>query len=469
TTELDEEEEKFGGDDSLVINFTLREGPNAPQTDRTPEELREFQRRLADGNPYQLDRSGQLYLPGVPAIAMAGLNVDEAVIRLEAERSLRMFEVEITRLPLEPIGINALRPFGYDLFEDEGRGVGLLLSPTTNMPVPSDYVVGPGDTINVQLFGNQNAEYFLTVSGEGFVSFPEIGPLNVAGLPFSEVRNLVNERVAEQMIGVRASITLGELRSIQVFVVGDVERPGAYIVGGMSTILHALLESGGVKRIGSLRDIRLRRGGETVAVFDLYDMLLEGDTSADVRLQPGDVVLVPAIGPTVAIDGDVKRPAIYEISDETTVGQALQLAGGLNATANRSRIRIERIASGGGIDVQEVDSSTAAGLATVLRDGDVLRVSPNPSLLENSVRLEGNVFQTGLHEWTPGMRLTDLLPRSSLVKPLSDLNYVLIRRQIQPNVSVEAVSADLERAWAIPGGAADVALQPGDTVYVFNL
>ncbi|HEX6992801.1 MAG TPA: SLBB domain-containing protein [Gammaproteobacteria bacterium] len=456
---------RFRGGDTLVIEFEPRDEEPDARREAEAEETLEFQERLANGNPYELDRQGQLYLPGIPPIALGGLNIEEAKVRLEAEAALRPFEIEITRLPLDPIGIEALEPYGYDIFEEGDEN----FRPPRDIPVPANYVVGPGDTLNVQLFGNRNAEYFLPVSRDGFISFPEIGPINVSGLSFTDARDLINQRIAEQLIGVRASITLGELRTIQVFVVGDVEQPGSYTVGGLSTITHALFASGGVRRIGSLRRIELRRNGETVSVLDLYDLLLRGDASADVRLQPGDVVFVPPIGPTISVDGEVKRPAVYEITEGTTVGDVLALAGGLRPTANRAMVRIERVAPGGGTDVEQVDVSTASGRQVEVRDGDVLRVTPSPSLLESAVRLVGNVVEEGLHEWREGMRLSDLLPSPARLKPLSDLNYVLIRRELEPNVELDVLSADLEAAWANPGGPADIALEPRDTVYVFNL
>jgi protein involved in polysaccharide export with SLBB domain len=336
------------------------------------------------------------------------------------------------------------------------------------VPVPADYVIGPGDTINVQLFGNESMEYFLPVSREGTISFPEIGPLNVSGLSFQDMRTMITNRVEQQMIGVQASITLGELRSIQVFVLGDVVRPGSYTVTGLAAISHALFASGGIRPIGSLRNIALRRDGATVATLDLYAFLLRGDTRSDIRIQPGDAIFVPPIGPTVAVNGEVRRPAIYEIKDEQTVADIIALAGGLNANANRSAVKLERVVPNRGTTVRDVDLTTNDA-RTAVQDGDVLRVQPNLEQLESSVRLAGNVFQPGLAQWFEGMRLTDLLPSPELVKRMTDLNYVLVRREITPNVDVEVVSADLERAWQQPTGPANIALRPRDTVYVFNV
>ncbi len=453
--------------DSLVIQFQPRQD-DPREILRTTEEragTRQFLERLEEGNPYELDDNGRLYLPGVPSIPLAGLNADEATVRVQAETALRPFTIIITFLPLEPVGREALEPFGYDLFERSRRG----FMSGTDIPVPADYVIGPGDTINVLLFGSQNNEFFLTVNRDGTINFPEIGPVNVSGLAFTQMRDTLNQRIAEQMIGVRASITLGELRSIRVFLLGDVVRPGSYSVSGLSTITSALYAGGGIKPIGSLRNISLRRDGTTVSTLDLYDLLLRGDTRADVRLQPGDAIFVPPVGAQVTVDGEVRRPAIYEVEGGETVTDLVTLAGGLNAGANRGALKLERVVPNRGTTVQDVDLGPGGGGQTAVRDGDVLRVPANLAQLENSVRLVGNVFQPGLYEWRSGMRLTDLVPAPERVKPLSDLNYVLVRRELSPNVEVEAVSADLQAAWRQPSSPANVLLQPRDTVYIFHV
>jgi protein involved in polysaccharide export with SLBB domain len=334
-------------------------------------------------------------------------------------------------------------------------------------PTP-DYVIGPGDTINVQLFGNENNEYFEEVSREGTISFPELGPITVSGLTFAEVRDLLTQRVNQQMIGVRASITLGELRSMRIFVLGDVERPGSYAVSGLTTVTNALFAGGGIKPIGSLRNIALRRNGQTIGTLDLYDLLLRGDTTGDARLQAGDAILVPPVGPTVAVEGEVRRPAIYELKGERSVADIIALAGGFKPNANRTAVKVERVVANSGTTVEDVDV-TVAGAQAAIRDGDVVRVQRNLEQLERSVRLEGNVFQPGLYQWSRGMRLTDLLPSPQLVKPKSDLGYVMIKREPAPNIAIEVLSADLREAWLRPSSASNLALEARDTVYVFNL
>jgi protein involved in polysaccharide export with SLBB domain len=469
TEELDETRKpRFKPRDTAVLEFSIRDpGAQTPRTPQDQSKLEEFRDRLAKGNPYTLDSSGALMLPGVPAIDLAGLNAEQATVRVLAEPALKDVTVVLTRLPLMPVGTEALKPFGYDLFE---RQRGSSFTPATDIPVPTDYVVGPGDTVNVQLFGNQNNEYFLEVSREGTINFPEIGPINVSGLSFTDVRNTLNQRVMEQMIGVRASITLGELRSIRVFVLGDVEKPGSYSVSGLSTMTNALLASGGVKEIGSLRNVALRRNGVTVSTLDLYDLLLRGDTRGDARLQPGDAIFVPPVGATVAVEGEVRRPAIYEIKGERSVADLVTLAGGLNAEADRSSVKLERVVANRGTTVEDVDvTAAAAGGQTTVRDGDVLRVPRNIEQLQNSVRLEGNVFQPGLYQWFRGMRLRDLLPSPDLIKPKADLGYVMVKRETVANVTVDVVSADLRDAWLRPEGPNNVALEARDTIYVFNV
>jgi len=461
------EKPRFKPRDTAVLEFSMREEQQpAPRTADEQRRLEEFRQRLLKGNPYELDSDGQMLLPGVPPISLAGLNVDEATIRVQAETALQPFTIILTRLPLEPVGTRALKAFGYDLFERERQRTSF--APSADVPVPVDYVVGPGDTVNIQLFGNQNTEYFLEVSRDGTINFPEIGPVSVSGLSFTEVRNTLNQRVTEQMIGVRASITLGELRSIRVFVLGDVVRPGSYTVSGLARMANALLMSGGVRPIGSLRNVALRRNGATVATLDFYDLLLRGDTRGNARLQPDDVIFVPPLGATVAVDGEVRRPAIYEIKNERSVAELIALAGGMNASANRTGVRLERVVANRGVTVEDIDVS-ASGAQTAVRDGDVLRVQRNLEQLESSVRLEGNVFQPGLYHWFRGMRLVDLLSSPELLKPMSDLGYVLIRREAAPNVGVDIVSANLREAWLQRTGQSNVELEARDTVYVFNL
>ena len=214
---------KFEGDivlragDSLLVQVSPQAGPSG----LSGQELAD---RTARGNPYRLNRQGALQLPGLDPIPLGGLTVGEAMQRLASDVSLRGLGVSLTLLPLDPQGTDALKPFGYDLFR-EGAG---RMTPAMNVPVPAEYVVGPGDVLEVQTYGKEAGRYSLEVGRDGRIDFPELGPIAVAGQRFETVRTLIEQRVSEQLIGVEVSVSMGELRGIQVFVLGDAERPGSY-------------------------------------------------------------------------------------------------------------------------------------------------------------------------------------------------------------------------------------------------
>ncbi len=265
-------------------------------------------------NPYQLSRDGALTLPGFLPMPLLGLTEEQATLRLKVEPAFRGLDVRLTRLPIKKSGVEGLKPFGYDLFDRAPS----TFAPVTNVPVPSEYLVGPGDQLLVQLYGTQNKTLKLTVGRDGVLNFPEIGPIVVSGQTFDSVKDSLEARVARQMTGVRASVSMGDTRSIRVFVLGEARNPGSYTISGLGTITSALYAAGGVRKAGSLRTIELKRQGVLVRRLDLYDLLIRGDTTDDTKLLQGDVVFVPSIGATVSIDGEVHRPAIYEIKSESS-------------------------------------------------------------------------------------------------------------------------------------------------------
>ena len=367
-------------------------------------------------------------MPELGSIALAGLTEMQAEQRLSVAPQLKEFRVDIVRLPLERLGEEALKPFGYDLF----AGIPTTFAPATDVPVPAEYVVGPGDQIRVQLYGDVNQSYLLTVGRDGRIDFPELGPVEVAGQTFTQVRQDLESRVARQMIGTVASVSMGETRSIRVFVLGEAYRPGSYTVSGLSTITNALFVSGGVKEIGSLRNIQLKRRGQVVSRLDLYDLLLRGDTTDDARLLPGDVIFIPPVGKTVAVTGEVRRPAIYEIAGETSPRQMIELAGGLTADADPSFVRIERTSEQRQRVTVDVDLAPGAP-AVALASGDVLRVLPIRATLENSVLVQGHVHRPGAFQYRPGMRISDVIGSLDELKPRADMHYVLVRRELPPD------------------------------------
>ncbi len=459
-------EPRITGRDTVLLDARLRELP--PPQSRLPEDTARAEavlERALRGNPYKLDASGVLRIPGVAPIPLAGLTEEQATERLRRDPALRDFEIEVTLLPLEKLEAEALKPFGYDLF----AGVPSTFAPVSDVPVPAEYVVGPGDRIEVQLIGNTKGRYSLTVDRDGRIMFPELGPIPLAGMRFENAKARIEQRVNEQMIGTEAVVTIGDLRSIRVFVLGEAERPGSYTVSGLSTITNALFASGGVKSIGSLRNIQLKRSGELVARLDLYDLLLNGDTSKDVRLLPGDVIFIPPVGSTVGVTGEIRRPAIYELKGESTAADLLYLSGGLTPEADGKLARIERIDERRERVVVDVDLSSPQARGTRLQSGDLLRIPAARPTYANAVTLKGHVFRPGAFQYRSGMRLTDVLPSVDELKPNADLHYVLVRREQPGTRRISTLSADLEQAWRAPTTSANPALHPLDQVIVFDL
>lgn len=358
-----------------------------------------------------------------------------------------------------------LQSYGYDLF----AGTPTTFAPATDIPVPVDYVIGPGDTVQVQLFGKENAQYDLVVAREGTLSFPGLGPLPVTGMKFEELRSQLNQRVATQMIGMRANITLGTLRSIRVFVLGEAERPGSYTVSALSTLTNALFVSGGIKPIGSLRKVQLKRSGEIIVTIDLYDLLLRGDTRNDVRLQPGDVIFVPPVGRTVGVAGAVRRPAIYELVNENTVADAIALAGGLVPTAYYSGAQLERINANQERKLIDIDLRTNSAGALVLASGDTVRIPHVLDQQESTVTLSGHVLRPGIVPWRRNLRVSQILRSVRDLKSRPDTGYALILREQTDTRQLQVLSFNLGAALIKAHTSADPLLQPNDELLVFGL
>lgn len=373
--------------------------------------------------------------------------------------------VDLKEQSEEKIITHTLTQFGYDLF----AGTPSTFAPATDIPVPADYVIGPGDTVLVQLYGKNNASYELLVNREGVIQFPEIGPLSVAGLSFEELKNHVNEVTSQQIIGVKASVTLGSLRSIRIFVLGEAYRPGSYTVSALSTITNALFASGGVTKVGSLRHVQLKRDGNLVTELDLYDLLLNGDTSKDRRLLPGDVIFIPPIGKTVGISGEVRRPAIYEIKNEHKVKQLVTIAGGYLPTAHPASTRVERITHAGNRTLIDLDLTSYSGQNSEVSDGDVIQIFPILEKIEGAILVKGHLHRPGGFAWKPGLRVSDIVSSVSQLLPNPDLSYALIKREKQPERTLSVLSFPLHRAIEHPRSEEDPVLQNRDELLIFGL
>ncbi len=429
------------------------------------ERLERFRERLLDGNPFRLDETGTLRVPGIAEIPLAGLTEDQATKRLASDPALRDFRVLLTLLPLQRQGLDALKPFGYDMFDVAPS----TFAPVTDLPVPADYRIGPGDTLELQLIGSSGGTYSLTVGRNGEVAVPDIGPVAVGGMRFEDARRAIEAAVERQMVGVRAVVGMGELRTIQVFIAGEAVQPGSYTVSALATITSALFSAGGVREIGSLRNIQLRRGANVIATLDLYDLLLRGDARSDLRLMPGDVILVPPIGPRASVVGEVNRPAIYELKGATTLADVLALAGGLTAEADPRTASLERIDSRSERRLADVDLTEAGGRSQAARDGDVLRIAAVPPVVVNAISVSGHVHRDTMFPYRSGLRIADVIADADELRPNADLRYVVIRREAPVDRSVSVISADLEAAWRDPASPANVPLQARDQIVVFDL
>ena len=357
-----------------------------------------------------------------------------------------------------------LKPFGYDLFAN----VPSTFAASTNIPVSPDYLLGPGDELQILFYGKLNQSFSLRINRDGMVDFPELGPLVLAGLSFGEAKEMLKSRVAAQVIGTQVNISMGTLRTMQVFVLGEAYKPGAYTLSSLSTITHALMSAGGVSDIASLRNIQLKRHGKTIATLDLYDLLLNGNISDDLRLQSADVIYIPTVGNLVSIDGQVLRPAIYELKGQARVEDLIALAGGLGPKAFPQSARIERINGDGFMTVVDVDLTTKAGRQLKINVGDHLRVDAITNFSKDIVSLTGNVNHPGDFAWQSGMRVSDVITDLDQFPPDLDLDYALLVREITGGAEIEVINFDLSAVLNNPGSEVDHKLLSRDRLIIFS-
>jgi protein involved in polysaccharide export with SLBB domain len=355
-----------------------------------------------------------------------------------------------------------LERFGRGVFDQSPA----LFTPPAGTPPPDSYVIGPGDEFLVTLWGRFEAESRLMVDGEGVVQFPRVGPVRVGGLAYADARALLKAR-AESITGVTAAVTLSGTRSVQVFVVGEAQRPGSVTLTPLSTVIHAVMAAGGPTPLGSLRQVLLRRSGKVVATLDLYDFIQKGETRGDRPLENGDVVVLPKAETLVRLQGRVKRPAIYELRQGEGLRALLQLAGGLEPDAFGGRLQVERAEGNLRRTVLDVAFSELAG-DVELRDGDLVRVFPLDPEVRNQVTLLGHVYRPGAYAFTEGMRVADLLGSAENLKPDVDLTYGVVLRETGPDRARAALPFRPGPALEGRETAENLALRPRDEVYIFS-
>ena len=296
---------------------------------------------------------------------------------------------EFQRFVASSVG-QVLPIFGASLFER----VPTTFAPLDRVPVTADYVIGPGDEILLRVWGQVSMDLRLPVDRAGAVYIPQVGNVAVSGMEFKQLPEYLKSQLGRVFRNFDLSVNMGQLRSIQIYVVGQARQPGTYTVSSLSTLVTVLFASGGPSARGSMRRIQLKRGAQVVTELDLYNLLLNGDKSGDVRLLPEDVVYIPQAGPQVAAAGSLRNPAIYELKNEKTVSELIQMAGGLSSMADRKRATLERIKDGVSREVLEL-SLGAEGMSSPVADGDVLQVLTITPRFESTVTLRGNVANPG--------------------------------------------------------------------------
>lgn len=384
--------------------------------------------------------------------------------------------------------------YGHDLFVDAPN----TFSPLENIPVTADYVIGPGDELQIHGWGQVDFDLSVTVDRNGTVQLPKVGNINVTGIRYQLLQNYLKNAIGRVYRNFDLNVSLGKLRSIQVFVVGQARRPGAYTVSSLSTLVNTLFASGGPSLRGSLRHIQVKRGGKVASELDMYDFLLKGDKARDIQLLPGDVIYIPPVGQLAAIAGSINNPAIYELKqDNTTLAELIELAGGLTTTANGEKVRVERIDDRKMRKVEEF-SLDASGRQRLLKDGDVVQVQIISGQFDNAVTLRGNVANPGRYPWHEGMRVKDLIPdmdalivpeywarqnrisrtdvtsehglRTEIKRNENEINwdYALIDRLKKDELTTALLPFNLSKALSGNDAENNLPLQPGDVVTIFS-
>jgi protein involved in polysaccharide export with SLBB domain len=384
----------------------------------------------AQTGAYQVPRQKQAPSPEVLAGDCADeTSIDCSTVPVDSEQPLRQPARDLDRVqenetiqPPAPRHRVAEPPTEFQLFVQTSTGrllpiygaslfdnVPSTFAPADRVPVPLDYVMGPGDEIDVRVWGQVDFSHHLTVDRAGDIFLPRVGRISVANLKFGQLQDAIKSALDRVYVNFDLGVNMGRLRSMQIFILGQARRPGTYTLSSLSTLVNALFASGGPSSRGSLRDIQVKRGGLVLTHFDLYDLLLRGDKSRDVSLLPGDVIFIPEAGPRVAVEGSVASPAIYELAPNTSLGDVLKYAGGLSPVAAGQHAVLERIDKRSALRAEEI-SLTSEGLATMPRDGDIVQILSVVPRFERTVTLRGNVADPVQVGWHPGMKLSDLIP-----------------------------------------------------------
>jgi protein involved in polysaccharide export with SLBB domain len=392
----------------------------------------------------------------------AGITGNPPVLRRPAPYNLNSLRDLYTQIPDLP---DQLKRFGSDVFIRRDRTISSSVPLDT--PIGPDYVVGPGDSLAISLWGGISQTFARVVSPDGHLNLPEAGDIQITGLTLERAQSLIQDALKKQYRNVQVSVTLTRLRTIRVYVVGEVQRPGAYEVSSLASPLSALYAAGGPTAIGSMRIIKHYRGSQLRGTIDLYDFLLHGVRETGDRLQAGDSLVVPTAGAQVAVWGAVKRPAIYELKDQTNLASLLEVAGGVTVAASLSHIAIERIDANQKRETISLGSSAKdqKDLSELqILDGDRIHVAPIAPYSERVIYLEGHVVRPGRHPYHDGMRLSDVLQSYQDLLPEPAARGEIVRL-VPPDLHVETVDFNVPDVLI---GNGNLLLQPFDTIRVLG-
>src|SRR2546426_1144332 len=364
---------------------------------------------------------------------------------------------------LGPFG-TPLRQYGYSMFAANVS----TFAPVDDIPVGPDYVLGPGDDLSINVWGAVDSTLIRTVDRNGRIVLPKVGDLRIWELTFSQADRLIRDELARYFRGFQASVTMGRLRTVSVHVVGEVCQPGVYTLSSLSTVTNALYSAGGPTKLGSLREVRLLRSNVQVARIDLYDFLQRGDRTRDYRLESGDTIFVPTVGDVVAVAGEVKRPAIYEVTSGTRLADVVGLAGGVTPTSYLKRVQVVRALPDAERITLDVDLAShylrgeEQGNPPI-NAGDLVLIHRADPRVYNIVKVEGAVRYPGAYELKPMMRIGQLLPADKLL-PEAYVERVEVARR-RPDLSMEILAVDLKKAWS-GDPSQDLLLKPLDEITV---
>ena len=438
------------GQDSAAIKELLRQTGTSVNESQLQMMAKEYQGRAR---------------PGGKDTAVTKADTTAPEIK-EPSQELSVYEKILRNKIVDPDSLlKTLAVFGIDVFKNAKA---TTFAPENYLATPADYAIGAGDEINILLWGRINEQYRLKVDRDGRINIPHLGPVPVAGMPFSAMQKNILDRI-QSIEGVQASVTMGELRSISVFIVGEVKSPGMYTVSSLSNVTNALFAVGGPSKRGSLRNIQLKRNGNQIATIDFYDFLLSGKDNAGIRLKSGDVIMVPIVKKMVAVAGNVRRSALYEIHQGTMLKELIALAGGLTPAAWTNRIQVERFLNNQYQMVLDIESDTNRALPEFeIQDGDIVKVFPIVIKDKNVVYLTGNVYRPGKYEFKDGMKIIELLPDYQSLLPETYFDYALVLRTEPPNFLGRIIPFNLAKAMEDKTSPDNISLQPRDAVMVYS-